>query len=150
MKSMKKLLAIALVLVMLAGLAVTASAASIEITHDQTYEDYVDPDESDPRVYIAYKIFDASYEELAGENTQDDKDEFSYEPEDAAVSYSMTADNLWVDVMKATSQTWFDVSEDANGNYVVTPKEDAYSTSAHARSPSIRATTINSPKRNAR
>jgi len=114
------------------GMSTTVFAASIEIEHDESYDDYVDPDETEPREYSAYKIFDASYTELAGENTQDDKDDFTYEPEDAAVSYSMTSDNPWVDVMLAEEQTWFTVTEDANGNYVVVPT-DSYTDAAAAQ-----------------
>ena len=139
MKSMKKLLAIALVLVMLAGLGITAMAAdsaSIEITHDKTYEENVDPDNSTARVYLAYKIFDASYDTLAGENDKDDVDDFTYDPDDAAVSYTMAEDSPWVDAMKADGQTWFNVSGPANGVYVITPAgEDgaSYSTVDHAK-----------------
>ena len=130
MKKMKKIVALLIAMVMVFGMSMSVFAASIEITHDKSYEDNVDPDETEPRVYEAYKIFDASYDELAGENSQNDKDSFAYDPDDAAVSYSMTADNPWVDVMKDAGQTWFDVAEDANGNYVVTPKVDRDETGA--------------------
>ena len=138
MKKFSKILSIALLVAMVLSLGITnAFAASIEITHDATYDQYVDPAESTARVYVAYKIFDASYDELAGENTQADKDDFTYEPEDAAVSYSMdpgTAEtpNPWVAVMTDDEQTWFDVKLSADGSvYVVTPK-DTYTDSAAA------------------
>ena len=70
------------------------------------------------------QFFDADYDTLSGSNTQANKDNFTYSPDGAAVAYTMASDNPWVPVMTAAGQTWFTVAEDANGNYVVTPKVD--------------------------
>ena len=129
---MKKTIALALVLVMLTGLAITASAASIEIDHDKSYETNVDPDSSTARVYLAYKIFDASYTSLSGSNTDTNFDSFTYTPEDAAISYTMAADSPWVSVIKASGQTWLDYAQAADGSYVITPKTD-YNSAAAAK-----------------
>ncbi len=131
MKKMKKMIALLVAMALVLGMSMSVMAASITISHDESYETNVDPDESEPREYSVYKIFDASYEELAGENTQDDVDDFTYEPEDAKVSYSMDSENPWVELMLSDEQTWFDVTEDANGNYVVVPN-DSYSSSSDA------------------
>ena len=129
MKKMKKIFALLIAMVMVLGVGTSVFAASIEIKHDSTYEGSTG---TTARVYLAYKIFDASYDELAGENTQAAKDTFVYDPTDAAVAYSMDKNNPWVPVMLDDEQEWFDVLEDGNGNYVVTPKDGAYTTSAHA------------------
>lgn len=122
MKNVRKVLTLMLSAVMMMALTINAFAASISIEHDKTWEE--NTDQTYHRVYNAYKIFDASYDELEGENTQGGKDDFTYTPDDAAVSYSMKKNNPWVDVMKLAGQTWFTVTEDANGDYVVVPKVD--------------------------
>ena len=52
----------------------SAFAASITITHGDNYEG---ADGTTARVYNAYKVFDASYTTLTGENTEDDVDDFT-------------------------------------------------------------------------
>ncbi len=123
MKKMKKIFALLIAMVVF--------AASITITHDEdTYDANTD---SAARVYQAYKIFDAVYDDLAGENTQDDKDAFSYDPDDAAVAYTMATDSPWVDVMTDDEQTWFDVKLSADGSVYVVTAKDSYATSADAK-----------------
>ena len=118
----------------------SAFAASITITHGDNYEG---ADGTTARVYNAYKVFDASYTTLTGENTEDDVDDFTYTPADAPVSYSIATDSPWLSVMQAAGQTWFDVTLAADGSkYIVTPKMDntdpdnpvsLYSTTEHAQ-----------------
>lgn len=110
----------------------SAFAASITITHGDNYES----GGGSARVYNAYKVFDASYTTLSGANDADDVDDFTYTPDDAAVSYSMASDSPWVSVMTAAEQTWFKVEQAANGDYVVTPAGTDganYKTTAHAQ-----------------
>ena len=59
------MMALVIAMVMVLGMTTTAFAASITITHDESYED----GGGTARVYNAYKIFDASYTTLSGENT---------------------------------------------------------------------------------
>jgi len=126
---MKKLISLVLALALVLAVAV-ASAASITITHDASYEGATG---TTARVYEAYKVFDASYDTLAGENSQAAKDTFDYGT-DVPVSYSMATDSPWLSAMQAPGQTWFDVALAADGSkYIVTPKTSAYTTSAHAQ-----------------
>jgi len=118
MKKMKKIFALLIAMVMVLGMSTSVFAGSITITRDETY------DGTTSRTYSAYKVFDADYDTLSGSNTQANKDNFTYSPDGAAVAYTMASDNPWVPVMTAAGQTWFTVAEDANGNYVVTPKVD--------------------------
>ena len=131
MNSMKKILALVVALLLVLGMT-SAFAASITITHDESYEG---AEGTTARVYSAYKIFDASYKTLAGENTQQAKDTFDYDPDDAAVSYSIAANSPWLSVMQSNSQTWFDIVElpGDNTKYVIKAKEGAMTTSAHAK-----------------
>ena len=124
MKKMKKIIALLIAMAMVLGMSASVFAASITITHDETYDASTS---STARVYKAYKIFDAVYEDgFEGENSQDGKDDFSYDPEDAAVAYTMATDSPWKDVMTATAaEEWFDVKLSADGSvYVITPKDD--------------------------
>lgn len=131
MKKMKKIFALLIAMAMVLGMSTSVFAASITITHDEdTYDANTD---SAARVYQAYKIFDAVYDDLAGENTQDDKDTFSYDPDDAAVAYTMATDSPWVDVMTDDEQTWFDVKLSADGSVYVVTAKDSYATSADAK-----------------
>nr|MBQ4457727.1 isopeptide-forming domain-containing fimbrial protein [Clostridia bacterium] len=128
MKKFSKILSIALLVALVLSLGIAnafaADSASITITHDATYEG---ASGTTPRVYVAYKIFDASYETLAGENTQDGKDDFTYDPSNAAVAYSLAADSPWLSLFiddegdPVAAQTWFTVTQAGDGSYVVVP-----------------------------
>ena len=124
-------MALVLVAVMMMAMSsVTAMAATITVT---TPTDGT-PAGSDYSLetYAAYKIFDAKYTTLAGENTQDDKDDFTYDPDDAAVAYTMATNSAWKDVMLDEDQVWFNVELAADESvYVITPKDD-YTTSEKA------------------
>ena len=126
MKLFKKIMALVIAMVMTLALGTSVFAASITITHDSSYEG---GEGTTARVYNAYKIFDASYTTLSGENTQADKDDFTYTPSGAPVSYSLATDSPWVSVFMsggtqvAATATWVDVKLAADGSkYIVTPK----------------------------
>jgi len=134
MKRIRKMMALVIAVVMMVAMANVAMAATITITHDESYEDAG----GTARVYNAYKIFDASYTTLSGENTQDDKDGFTYTPDDAPVSYSLATDSPWVsvfmsgDTQVAATAAWVDVKMAADGSkYIVTPKS-TYTTAEQA------------------
>ena len=79
MKKIKKIFALLIAMVIVLGMSTSVFAASITITHDE--ETYDAGTGSTARVYQAYKIFDAVYDEdegLEGENSQDEKDTFEY------------------------------------------------------------------------
>ena len=116
MKHLKKLLVAFVTLVAAFAVATPAFAGSITINRDETYGG------TSGRTYTAYKVFDAS-NSLTGTNTQADKQP-TY-AEDGPIAYSMATDSPWLDAMRASDQTWFDVNLAADGSaYVVTPKGD--------------------------
>ena len=111
MKSMKKLLAIALVFVMLTGLAVTASAATITINQDTTVDGTVGAE-----TYNLYKIFDVTKTSDVTEDVTTDATLGQGTKE--GFSYTIAADSPWVAVLgsfsgdtwtKASGQTWVDL-----------------------------------------
>ena len=136
MKKISKFLGILLIIALVMSMGISSAfAASITITHGDNYEDATG---TTARVYNAYKVFDASYTSLSGANTEEDVDDFTYTPDDAAVSYSIATDSPWLPVMQAAGQTWFDVTLAGDGSkYIVTPKKDGttslYSTTEHAQ-----------------
>ena len=135
MKSMKKLLAFALVLVMLSGLALTASAASITIERDSTYAGEADTDGG--RVFTYNQIFRAT---LTGANTASgggyDTDGtpgsitntltkgYSYylnSTDTAQIGALGTWDATAKTWTKAAGNLWFDLTPSADGKqYIVT------------------------------
>jgi len=123
MKSLKKIFALLIAMVMVLGMSTSVFAAqtegttaSITITTDATYEG-----STQANVYKAYKIFDASYTSLTGTGTQDAKDP-TYNPTDAAVSYFMKTGNPWISTVQGMTD-YFTVSAAADGSgYNVTLK----------------------------
>ena len=119
-KTIKKMMALVIAMVMMVSMASVAMAGSITISRDETY------DGSTGRTYTAYKVFDADTS-LSGSNTQGDKDP-TY-TEDGPIAYSMALDSPWVSVLWNTTsdqategQIWFNVALAGDGSkYVVTP-----------------------------
>ena len=127
---MKKFLALVLAAVMMMAMVITAQAASITITTDETYSDEGTPHAA--TAYKAYKIFDAKYTSLSGANTQEDKDTFNY-PEDAKVSYFMATGNPWISTVQGMTD-YFDVVAAAdNSGYTVTLKDGVESNDTTAK-----------------
>ena len=127
MKTMKKLMAVALVFAMMLSLAITAGAASITIARDDATYDGTGAG----RTYNYYKVFSASYTNHTssdgGYDSNGGPGVVSNIPSDGSVSYTATAavagklgtwsDGKWV---KATGNTWFELTPIAGStNYSV-------------------------------